>query len=118
MHTHTSFIRFLITLGFIPCHRRKDRSLFFFGKQFPLCARCMAMNIGYLFVIPLMLTHIHIAFWYGIFLNAPMFMDGFTQKWGWRTSTNALRVVTGLLSGLGMSIIIVDTSKWIVQLFS
>ncbi|WP_269430399.1 DUF2085 domain-containing protein [Rossellomorea marisflavi] len=33
-----------------------------------------------------------------------MVLDGWTQLKRWRTSTNALRSATGLMSGLGLSI--------------
>ncbi|MNU00078.1 hypothetical protein D3C72_2431140 [compost metagenome] len=39
-----------------------------------------------------------------------MLIDGYTQKWGWRKSNNFIRIVTGLLSGIGVSIGIVSAA--------
>jgi uncharacterized membrane protein len=39
--------------------------------------------------------------WLGLLLNVPAFVDGATQAVGIRNSTNALRLTTGLLSGVG-----------------
>lgn len=105
----------LLTLKFVPCHRRPDRSIFIKGKQFPVCARCMAILLGYLFVIPLMIFSIHIPLYIGILLNIPMVLDGYTQLKKWRTSNNTLRIITGLGSGLGMSIIIDSISTLLIN---
>lgn len=35
------------------CHQRPDRSFFFRGRQFPLCARCTGVLLGYFLAIPL-----------------------------------------------------------------
>ncbi|WP_124728776.1 DUF2085 domain-containing protein [Staphylospora marina] len=90
----------------VPCHRRPDRCLHFRGKPMPICARCLSMLLGYLFILPLLFLPT-LPWWWGLLLQIPMLIDGFTQKWGWRESTNVLRVVTGLLSGLGLSILVV-----------
>ncbi|MCQ6281696.1 DUF2085 domain-containing protein [Bacillus sp. EB600] len=94
----------IITLQFVPCHRRKYRTICINGKYFPICSRCMSVLLGYLFLIPLLLFHIHVAFWLGIVLNIPMVVDGYTQWKRWHTSNNTLRVITGLSAGIGQSI--------------
>ncbi|GLI83464.1 hypothetical protein ANABIO32_11570 [Rossellomorea marisflavi] len=68
----------------------------------PICSRCLFILIGMLF-LPLFLIH-PLPIYIGFVLQVPMMLDGWTQLKRWRTSTNALRSATGLMSGLGLSI--------------
>ncbi|KMJ59894.1 hypothetical protein AB685_03310 [Bacillus sp. LL01] len=108
------YINSVLTLRFFPCHRKKERSLVIGGKQFPMCYRCMSILIGYLAVVPLLWMAADVTFFkmvaFGVFLNIPMVMDGYSQLRGWRMSNNFLRSFTGLMSGIGMSCIIVAGS--------
>ncbi|PQZ54708.1 hypothetical protein CQZ94_17480 [Bacillus sp. MYb209] len=101
----------------IPCHRIPKRSFHKLQKHIPLCARCTGMLIGFCmfpiyflitpsFTLPLMLF---------FFAQIPLLIDGFTQKWKWRNSTNLLRVTTGLLSGNGMGLFIASSIIWIIS---
>lgn len=108
----------IITLQFVPCHRRKDRTICIKGKYLPICSRCMSILLGYLFLIPLLLFHIHVAFWLGMVLNIPMVVDGYTQWKRWRTSNNTLRVITGLSAGIGQSMIIIFLSFLLIHLLT
>jgi uncharacterized membrane protein len=108
------------TLSFMPCHRMRDRSMIVKGKQFPLCFRCMGILLGILLGIPFTwllfpsLTLLHLLL--GGALIFPLLVDGFTQKWEWRRSTNMLRLLTGLLCGMGLSLGIVLFSQWGVSI--
>ncbi|UTE76029.1 MULTISPECIES: DUF2085 domain-containing protein [Rossellomorea] len=108
------------TLSFMPCHRIPERSLIVKGKQFPVCFRCMGILMGILLGIPIIWLVIpsssFIALVMAGVLTFPLLADGFTQKWGWRKSTNILRLLTGLLCGTGLSIGIVLFSKWGVDM--
>ena len=95
-------------LKIIPCHRMESRSLKIRGKQMPLCARCTAILLGFIGVPILLILNYQFPLYWGIILQIPMLVDGFTQKWKWRTSNNILRVITGFLSGFGLSILIVS----------
>nr|WP_152446549.1 DUF2085 domain-containing protein [Bacillus sp. THAF10] len=99
------------TLEFFPCHRRRERSLVIRGKQFPICYRCMSILLGYLVIFPLFFIASTLSFLVmiiiGFALIFPMVLDGYTQWKGWRMSNNFLRVLTGLVSGVGMSFIMV-----------
>ncbi|MCM3617500.1 DUF2085 domain-containing protein [Sutcliffiella horikoshii] len=79
-----------------------------------MCFRCMSIMLGYLAVIPLLWMTADVSFFnmlvVGILLNIPMVIDGYTQLRGWRVSNNFLRSSTGLISGIGMSCIIVAGS--------
>jgi uncharacterized membrane protein len=103
----------VIGLRFIPCHRMPSRSPHWFGRQFPLCYRCLSILIGYLATPVFLAANLRFPIWLGVLLNLPMLIDGFTQYRKWRTSNNALRVVTGLLSGVGQSMVIATCSLWL-----
>ena len=92
------------------CHRKPERSFFIKNHQFPVCARCTG------FYISVFLYFIYVYFFYieytwflitvAVFLLVPAFIDGLTQLLGYRESNNILRLVTGLLGGLGLGILI------------
>ena len=82
----------------------------------PICARCLFMHIGIL-SLPVFLFY-PLPLWLGICLQAPLLLDGLTQLKGWRTSTNALRIATGLLSGAGLAIGITSIFWWIAGLMN
>ena len=84
------------------CHRKPERSFFWKGKQFPICARFTGIHIGYL-AFPIFLFQIcTLNFWWTIALIIPTFIDGWTQAFFNRESNNWLRLTTGLLAGIGM----------------
>ena len=64
------------------CHCRPERSFFWRGRQFPLCARCTGQLAGLLLL--------------------PMIADGTVQLLTRYESTNLRRLVTGTLFGLGL----------------
>lgn len=83
------------------CHQRSDRSFFWNGKQFPVCACCTGIMCGYVASIPLFLI-IRQSFLFYAALCLPLIVDGLTQYWGWQTSTNRRRFLTGVLAGYGV----------------
>lgn len=95
-------------LDIVPCHRLESRSLKFRGKKMPLCARCTTMLLGFLGIPILLACGLKLPLYLGVVFQIPMLIDGFTQKWKWRKSNNTLRVITGLISGFGMSILVVS----------
>jgi uncharacterized membrane protein len=46
----------------------------------------------------------------------PSFLDGFTQLIGLRLSNNGLRLLTGLIGGIGLAILL-KAIKWMVISF-
>ena len=98
----------------VPCHRNPERCHHIKGKPMPICARCLAMLTGFL-AIPVLLFY-PLPLWLGILMQVPMLVDGITQLKGWRTSTNTLRTVTGLMSGIGLSIGITSIFYFIIAL--
>lgn len=101
----------------IPCHRNSGRSFLKLQKYIPLCARCTGMLIGilmfpiYFYIAPAFLLAIILSF----SAQIPLLIDGFTQKWKWRNSTNLLRVTTGVISGNGMGLFISSSVIWILS---
>lgn len=90
------------------CHRIPERSFFIKGHQFPVCARCTGFYTG--LIVFLVWNHL-----YGInydintliismALMVPAAIDGFTQYFGSRESTNTLRFATGFIGGIGLII--------------
>ena len=82
------------------CHQMAERSFFYRGYQFPVCARCTGV------IIASMLACTIFWFWklhmvWCVVLCAIMFLDWLIQRLGIRQSTNGRRFVTGLLGGYG-----------------
>lgn len=83
------------------CHQKPERSFFINGYQFPVCARCTGILLGYIASFVL-LGRIEINYWMCILLLLPMAIDGLSQLKGKRESTQFLRVTTGFLGGIGI----------------
>lgn len=84
------------------CHQKPERSFFYHGKQFPLCARCTGELVG--------ISSGVILFWFwkpclaiSVSIMIPMLIDGFVQRLTPYESTNARRFITGFLFGLGLA---------------
>lgn len=109
-------IKLKVLTDIVPCHRMKSRSLTIKGCTLPLCARCTGILLGYLLFPLLLIVELNLPLWLGILLNFPMVLDGWTQKRKLRLSNNPLRLTTGIVSGIGQSIIIVSISQRIISL--
>jgi uncharacterized membrane protein len=99
------------------CHRIPERSFFIKGHQFPVCARCtgfyaglVAYLIGSLFYShPYDLKMLVIS----MVLMVPAAIDGLTQYFGPRESTNNLRFITGFIGGIGLIIFLKIIIRWV-----
>lgn len=91
----------LMKLGARCCHQRPDRSFFFRGYQFPVCARCTGLAIGYV-VMLIMWYHWELAWQQDLLLAIPLILDGGTQYLRMRESTQRKRLLTGILCGVGV----------------
>lgn len=85
---------------FFGCHARPDRSFYFRGKQFPICARCTGELIGMLLGIPIAICFGCLNFWVACLLMLPLVIDGFTQRLTAYESNNMRRLWTGILFGI------------------
>ena len=100
-------------LHFTFCHRKPERSFFYRGKQFPVCARCTGFHIGYLTFPFFMFNVFTLNIWWTIALILPTYIDGITQAFLNRESTNLLRVTTGVMAGIGAMSLIAIIGKFI-----
>ena len=83
------------------CHQLPERSFFYKGQQFPVCARCtgvscgqlLALAVGFFIYVPLKLS---------LILLTIMGLDWGIQAAGIKPSTNNRRFVTGLAGGFGL----------------
>jgi len=96
-------------LDFLLCHGRSERCFRYRGYQFPLCARCSGIYVGFVLVLvselylglpPYSFLPVY------ILLIVPMGIDGTTQLIGSRESNNTLRLVTGFLGGIGIMLVL------------
>lgn len=92
---------------FFGCHCRPDRSFFWRGKQFPICARCTGELIGILCGIPITFLYGYAGFPLMALLMAPMVADGLIQRLTPYESTNLRRLLTGLLFGIAFDSLLI-----------
>ncbi|MFH0861780.1 MAG: DUF2085 domain-containing protein [Candidatus Altiarchaeota archaeon] len=84
------------------CHQLPERSLFLWGVQAPVCARCFGIYAGILAgtILYAVLSDKKVPGRHIIIAAAlPLVLDGATQFVGLRESNNALRLVTGVIFG-------------------
>nr|WP_294999383.1 DUF2085 domain-containing protein [uncultured Methanobrevibacter sp.] len=101
------------------CHRIPERSFFIRGHQFPVCARCTGFYTGliaylilnFLYKHPYDLNMLIIS----MVLMIPVAVDGVTQYFGPRESTNTLRFITGFIGGVGLIIFLKIIIGWILN---
>ena len=97
------------------CHQRADRSFFWRGFQFPLCARCTGLLVSYIISLPMYLIFGG-NLWICIFLMAVMFVDWFLQYLKIRESTNLRRIITGICGGYGIMTIQIILFQYILSM--
>ena len=95
------------------CHQMPERSFFFKGYQFPVCARCTGMILGY-FLSILTQPFILMNYLFLILLCTPMALDGFIQLKTRYISNNRKRFITGTLFGYGILGIPIQLIKYII----
>lgn len=83
------------------CHHRPERSFFYKGRQFPICARCTGELAG-IVIGSLFYAMAHPKPVTAALLLIPLMVDGFIQALTSYTSTNGRRFLTGLLFGYGL----------------
>ena len=91
-----------IKIRWVNCHRYPKRSFYWKGKQFPVCARCTGIHLGYLSLPFFLFGLIHFNWIISIIFILPTLFDGITQAYFNRESTNFIRVVSGFLAGIGI----------------
>jgi uncharacterized membrane protein len=108
---------FLQAVGYGLCHQLPERSFFGGAYQVPVCARDMGIYVGFavsLAVIALLSRGRRPSemppVWLmvlGVLFVLLMALDGVTSYAGLRTTTNDIRLITGLLTGFGLTLALV-----------
>ncbi len=100
------WIRFMELGAKTGCHQMPERSFFIKGYQFPVCARCVGVFLGYL-IAPI--VYVKIGFsklksyaFAGLII---MFLDWLFQAIHIKESTNVRRFFTGIAGGFGSMIV-------------
>ena len=95
---HSKFGKFLRI--FFGCHARPDRSFYFRGKQFPICAQCTGELVGIIVGIPIAIFWGCPRCWIVLLMMIPLVFDGFLQRLTSYESGNIRRLLTGILFGI------------------
>ncbi|MBU5227519.1 DUF2085 domain-containing protein [Clostridium senegalense] len=82
------------------CHRMPERSFFLKNKQFPICARCTGILVGYFIGIIYSILTKKINFFLLFIFMIPISIDGIGQLYGYWNSNNIRRFLTGILAGI------------------
>lgn len=103
-------------LGYPVCNQIPERSLFYLGYQMPLCARCTGIYIGFV-VATVYVALLHRRFEFSrralpvalliTSLALPLIIDVATSYTGLRSTTNNIRLLTGLLFGISGGILLI-----------
>lgn len=98
------------------CHQMPERSFFINKYQFPVCARCTGMMVGYIMALFLVIIKINIKLIFCILLMIPMIIDGCVQYKTTYLSNNLKRFITGIMYGIGLIQIIVKIIYFLFNL--
>ena len=82
------------------CHQKAERSFFFRGYQFPVCARCTGVLTASIVACAIFSVY-RLEWEWCVCLGFIMLADWTVQKIGFAKSTNVRRLVTGLAGGYG-----------------
>lgn len=96
-----------ITFG---CHCRADRSFFYKGHQFPICARCTGELTGMVLAAVSLWFYLP-PLWLTLLIMVPMVADGFLQLKTRYESTNIRRLLTGIPFGYSLVALLVLFSQ-------
>lgn len=93
------------------CHRMKERSFFYKGHQFPVCARCTGVFFGELTAVLLFFFKKLLSISTSSIMLMIMGIDWGVQELGIKESNNIRRLITGFLGGLGLFSIYINLIK-------
>ena len=98
------------------CHQMPERSFFYKGYQFPVCARCTGVILS---TIPTVLIFFKkkIPVKICTILSSVMLIDWSLQRFHIKESTNKRRLITGLVGGFGYTTLHMYLYRWFLTLF-
>ncbi len=102
-------------LRMMSCHKIPERCLVVAGRRMPVCARCFGSYLGHAAAVVLFLFGVRIHWALGLALVLPMGVDWGIQRWFGIMSTNARRLVTGLMAGFGLGMEYMWGISWVVN---
>lgn len=115
--------------NFSGCHQLPERSFFYKGKQFPVCARCTGVSIGQLLAVLVNVVFLlgrkhngryalgtHAPFISALCLSV-MGTDWLAQETKIKPSTNPRRFLTGILGGFGLFNLYFIAAQKLLSLF-
>lgn len=106
------FVNIFNFIGRLVCHQVPERTLVIGSHYLPVCARCtgtyLGFYVGYL-LLPMRKKEAYGPpnLWVIFLMVTPMTIDVATQWFGFRTSANELRLMTGLLFGTALAPLLV-----------
>lgn len=98
------------------CHQLPDRSFHWHGLQFPICARCTGIFLGFILLGPIITIFTFGNMYFSLGLVGLMCLDGFLQLFNILKSDNIRRLVTGLGFGYALFSFIVHIIVKIIYL--
>ena len=90
------------------CHQRPERSFWYKGKPFPICARCTGILIGFVSAF-LCVWFVDLKIKWCVLMLLPMIIDGGIQQRSSYESNNLKRVITGTLFGFGITYLMISS---------
>lgn len=110
-----SMVTFFYEIGeYSGCHRMPERSFFYKGRQFPMCARCTGVCLGQ-FAAIIINIFCRIPLRLSLVCLVTMGIDWSVQELKIKSSTNYRRFVTGILGGFGLFSIYIKIAKYIFR---
>lgn len=104
MDNNEKWIKLMEAGECLGCHQMPERSFFYKGYQFPVCARCTGVIIS-AFLATLLFFKKKLPLWLCISMSSVMLIDWSLQYMKIKESTNTRRLITGLIGGFGYSTI-------------
>jgi len=91
-------------IGDSQCHQLVERSFFLNGNQMPFCTRDLGIFIGLVAGMAIAFTgKLRLGFKFSLLLLVPMALDGGAQLTSSYESSNAIRMATGIIAGIGVA---------------
>ena len=108
---------FMLLGHLMGCHQMPERSFFWRQYQFPVCARCTGIIIGYMIGI-IMWPFYKIKVPIAIALCGLMYLDWKLQDLAILPSNNLRRLITGTLCGMGYIHLVATVITGILHYFA
>jgi len=116
-NNESSAISTLRFLSQFICHRIPERTFQIKGHYFPVCSRCTGIYLGafsyFIYAFFFYIDYNFILILSGFLMVIPTTIDGLTQLFSSRESSNILRFATGLFAGIGFAILL-KAFKWLI----